>query len=638
MNLSIKLEKNRGITLIALVVAIILLLILAGVSINMLTGQNGILENTQTAKITSELSNYKEQVDLYKTQKMIENTNFNENSLTAGKNKLVYNTQNDNEIGNIQTIIPNISKEYKEIIEVVKGKMVINTKDKKVIKIAQSLELEANPYTIENGELKSSKENLLLMDNEGTLTIPDSVEKIGNGAFKELNGLKTIIIPGTCKEIGDYAFADNKTLEKVVIEKGVSNIGSFSFQGCTALKEIKLPEGLTSIGKSCFQSCVSLTSINIPHGVEYMTSRILSNCKNITEIVIPESVKSIEWCAFEYCNRINSIYVPASVNNIATGAFSCMDNLEKVDIDEKNQNYIYKDKMILTIDGKNLVNVLSNATTLNIPNTVEVVMKEALTTCNLLTEITIPKSLTDIQGSLPSNLHMITVEAGNTKYKSVNGNLYDSDVKTLYKYVTNDKEVILPDSVEILKTRCFYGQNNVEKLILPDSLKCIESIVFQGTKITELDIPATVNSISPQTFKDVDVNINIQAENETYKSVDGIYVLSKDGTEIYSISQNLKEYKIPDTVEKIKRYSFYAKDQLKDIYIGNNVKIIEDYAFDYCYNMQTMTISSSVKEIYPEAFSRCDKLSHIQINNVKDSIKNAPWGAPYGLRAVEWNG
>ena len=40
MNLNIKLEQNRGITLIALVVTVIVLLILAGVSINMLTGQN----------------------------------------------------------------------------------------------------------------------------------------------------------------------------------------------------------------------------------------------------------------------------------------------------------------------------------------------------------------------------------------------------------------------------------------------------------------------------------------------------------------------------------------------------------------------------------------------------------------------
>ena len=47
---SIVRKKQRGITLIALVVTIIVLLILAGVSVSMLTGQNGILTNATKAK------------------------------------------------------------------------------------------------------------------------------------------------------------------------------------------------------------------------------------------------------------------------------------------------------------------------------------------------------------------------------------------------------------------------------------------------------------------------------------------------------------------------------------------------------------------------------------------------------------
>ena len=56
------------------------------------------------------------------------------------------------------------------------------------------------------------------MDETGTLTIPDSVTKIGEGAFANLSGLKTIIIPGTVKEIGASAFAYNKTLETVIMQ------------------------------------------------------------------------------------------------------------------------------------------------------------------------------------------------------------------------------------------------------------------------------------------------------------------------------------------------------------------------------------------------------------------------------------
>ena len=43
-------KKNKGITLIALIVTIIIMLILAGISISMLTGQNGILNRAAEAK------------------------------------------------------------------------------------------------------------------------------------------------------------------------------------------------------------------------------------------------------------------------------------------------------------------------------------------------------------------------------------------------------------------------------------------------------------------------------------------------------------------------------------------------------------------------------------------------------------
>ena len=56
-----KSNKNEGITLIALVVTIIVLLILAGISIQMLTGDNGILNRAAEAKENTEQSQLEEQ-------------------------------------------------------------------------------------------------------------------------------------------------------------------------------------------------------------------------------------------------------------------------------------------------------------------------------------------------------------------------------------------------------------------------------------------------------------------------------------------------------------------------------------------------------------------------------------------------
>ena len=57
-------KQNNGITLIALVITIIVLLILAGVSIAMLTGDNGILTQSKQAKIETAKGDLKEEINL----------------------------------------------------------------------------------------------------------------------------------------------------------------------------------------------------------------------------------------------------------------------------------------------------------------------------------------------------------------------------------------------------------------------------------------------------------------------------------------------------------------------------------------------------------------------------------------------
>ena len=59
-----KLKENKGITLIALVITIIILLILAGVVIATLTGDNGILGKAKTAKTTNDEEKAKEQIKI----------------------------------------------------------------------------------------------------------------------------------------------------------------------------------------------------------------------------------------------------------------------------------------------------------------------------------------------------------------------------------------------------------------------------------------------------------------------------------------------------------------------------------------------------------------------------------------------
>ncbi len=66
-------KEVKAITLIALVITIIVLLILAGVTISTLTGDNGILTQATNAKIMTEISQLKEEIDIYVVGEELDN-------------------------------------------------------------------------------------------------------------------------------------------------------------------------------------------------------------------------------------------------------------------------------------------------------------------------------------------------------------------------------------------------------------------------------------------------------------------------------------------------------------------------------------------------------------------------------------
>ena len=79
-------NSKKGITLIALVITVIVLLILASVSIAMLTGDNGILTRAGDAKIETAVGAVKEQIGLYQIEKKMDNKEVTpENLLVEGK-------------------------------------------------------------------------------------------------------------------------------------------------------------------------------------------------------------------------------------------------------------------------------------------------------------------------------------------------------------------------------------------------------------------------------------------------------------------------------------------------------------------------------------------------------------------------
>ena len=143
-------ELDRGITLLALVITIIVLIILSVVTYNLTFGESGIITRANEAKYMTILAQFKDEVELFKAEKLLKNPDFNANSLTAGYNELNYEPQPEGETGTIYDVIPSLQGSiFDGKMEVIKGELLLNSTEMSEIRVAQTLGIQVNPYLID---------------------------------------------------------------------------------------------------------------------------------------------------------------------------------------------------------------------------------------------------------------------------------------------------------------------------------------------------------------------------------------------------------------------------------------------------------------------------------------------------------
>ena len=381
-----------------------------------------------------------------------------------------------------------------------------------------------------------------------------------------------------------------------------------------------------------FYNCKSLETIKIPGAVTKISTRLLSGCTNIKEITLLEGIKTINQMAFENCRNIEEINIPKSVTSLRASCFNGCSKLKNIGLDG-NDNYKFENGLLLSKNGDTLYYTSYSTTQLNIPSTV--ITLEGVGASPKLQTVEIPATLETINTVFePAAIKAINVDVNNPNYASINGNLYDKNIETLIRYCSNDSTVTFPETVKTIKSNAFRGQSNIKNLNLPEKLTAIGDFFLSGTSVTSLYIHENINSISISAFSNVDITIS--EDNQTYKSEQGTYVLSKDGTTLVTVSKNLEAYNIPSSVKKLGRYCFYSKNKLKTISLPSTITQIGELTFDGCTNLQKIDIPSSVTTIGSEAFARCDSLTQINIDKKDGEITGEPWGAPYGDRAVFW--
>ena len=185
----------------------------------------------------------------------------------------------------------------------------------------------------------------------GVFSIPESVESIGNDAFKGCKNLTEVIIPSSVKIIRDKAFEGCTGLTQVTIPESVESIGENAFKGCTGLTQVNIPNSVESIGYGAFKGCMGLTQVIIPSSVKIIRDKAFKGCTGLTQVTIPESVESIGENAFEGCTGLTEITIPNSVTNIDKDAFWGCNNLNHIEY--KGKVYTDKDSFSKAIDDAN---------------------------------------------------------------------------------------------------------------------------------------------------------------------------------------------------------------------------------------------------------------------------------------------
>ena len=534
-------------------------MILAGVTIAMLTGENGILNQAQKASEENERAAEEEAIRLavtsLNTEKYTKPNKFPDGMFTAeqldeetskykepdqvtgyGTLTVTYNQGKDNERNYVVTqdgefLDKDIIEETPTDAEVLTGKdgtwnyIMLNSNEIQLTKY-----LGSNTDLVVPANYDGYK--VTAVGNVEVIQQGSNIEKniLGdNATFNSSTGntkIKSIVIEEGIKSIKDGAFMSFKGVTTLTIPNSISYIGKNSFADMQNLEgELKLSNSIYYIGNQAFAYDKKLTGdLIIPDSVVEMGKAAFMHSGFNGKWKISKNMKEIPDCAFYAVEFTGELNIPENITKIGNGAFR-----ESSFVDD---NLVIPEGVEIIDNGAFAESTGFNGK-LVLPNSLKKIGDEAFHNTAILTGIL----------ELPENLEILGAYA------------------FTHCSQFNNENIIIPKKVVRL------GGNGQEATYRYASTFWPEAGLASAYGISHMFYNCATNTLQ---------EFIVEKDNKSYKAVDGV-LYSKDGTEFisYPASKPGTEYEMEEGVRTIGELSFSRARFLKKLTLSDSLEIKE---------------------------------------------------------------
>ncbi len=430
------------------------------------------------------------------------------------------------------------------------------------------------------------------------VTLPDSVESIGLGAFSNCQNLETFTCGENLQVIGSAAFGNDSMLSEVNFNDNLLAIEDSAFARCGDLAAIDIPDSVISIGSSAFAYCGSLNDISIGTGVMAIGDDAFAETffySNSTDDIIYVGKKAPEGNGVRWAvgTRETTDESGESVNRVHTTP-NYTATLEEGTVGIASMAFYYL-RTKYNDQSEQDDYVFSQLDSVEIPDSVKYINDGAFRLCTELSQVKLGIGVESIGAAafeMCYGLRTVDIPDG-------------SHLKTIgpYAFSCAPRSIGGPLGEQLNGRHSRLGQplggEGIDDMNLPEGLESIGSFAFYNTYYTE--------------YYSTIVYVGGWAV--------GTNASSEAGLGAINIEEHPSGYPSDRPIIGIADYAFTEIASPTEISIANSVKRIGIGAFSKCTAVTSVTIPDGVTTINESTFYGCSALLEVNLPQSLREIK-----------------